>query len=72
MSEQSAATTEISRSAQMAASSTEEASQPIEEVNEGADKTGNAAVAMLNTVNAMAEKGSSLQNDLNDFISQNG
>ena len=71
MSEQSAATTEISRSAQMAASSTEEASQRIEEVNGGADKTGNAAVDMLNTVNAMTEKSTSLQNDLNEFIAQN-
>lgn len=70
MSEQSAATTEISRSAQMAASSTEEASKRIDEVNGGTDETGNAAVKMLENVTAMAEKSTSLQNDLNEFIAQ--
>ena len=72
MSEQSAATNEISRSAQMAASSTEEASQRIDEVNGGADETGTASVEMLNTVNRMAEKSTSLQNDLNEFVARIG
>ncbi len=72
MSEQSAATNEISRSAQMAASSTEEASNRIDEVNGGADKTGSAAVTMLGNVTAMADKSTSLQNDLNEFIAQGG
>ena len=70
MSEQSAATNEISRSAQMAASSTEEASQRIDEVNGGADETGNAAVNMLTNVNAMTDKSTLLQNDLNEFITK--
>ncbi len=70
MSEQSAATNEISRSAQMAAGSTEEASQRIEEVNGGADDTGNAAVEMLDTVTVMSEKSTSLQSDLNEFMAR--
>ena len=70
MSEQSDATNEISRSAQMAASSTEEASQRIDEVNGGADETGNAAVNMLTNVNAMTDKSTLLQNDLNEFITK--
>ncbi|VAV88785.1 PUTATIVE MCP-DOMAIN SIGNAL TRANSDUCTION PROTEIN [hydrothermal vent metagenome] len=70
MSEQSAATNEISHSAQMAATSTEEANQRIGEVNNGADETGQAAADMLNTVNVMAEKSASLQNDLNDFVAR--
>jgi len=72
MSEQSAATDEISRSAQLAAASTEEASQRIEEVDSGADDTGNAAVEMLRTVNVMAEKSTILQSDLNEFITKIG
>ncbi|NOZ64998.1 MAG: HAMP domain-containing protein [Alphaproteobacteria bacterium] len=70
MSEQSAATNEISHSAQMAATSTEEANQRIGEVNNGADETGQAAAEMLNTVNIMAEKSASLQQDLNDFVAR--
>ncbi len=72
MSEQSAATNEISRSAQMAASSTEEASQRIDEMSNGADETGAAAIEMLNTVSVMADKSTSLQSDLNNFITQIG
>jgi len=72
MSEQSAATNEISRSAQMAATSTEEANQRMEEVNNGADDTGNAAAAMLDTANIMADKSTALQSDLNEFIAQMG
>ncbi len=70
MSEQSAATNEISRSAQMAAGSTEEANQRMEEVNGGADNTGNAAVEMLDTVTIMSEKSTSLQSDLNEFMAR--
>ncbi len=68
MIEQSAATNEISQSAQMAAGSTEEASRRIDEVNGGADETGAAAVEMLDTVKAMSDKSASLQDDLNEFI----
>ncbi|MCF8474897.1 MAG: hypothetical protein K9G26_09385 [Emcibacter sp.] len=70
MSEQSAATNEISRSAQLAATSTEEANRRIEEVNGGADETGAAADEMLNTVKVMAEKSTSLQADLNEFMAK--
>ncbi|MBL4802442.1 MAG: hypothetical protein JKY45_11160 [Emcibacter sp.] len=70
MSEQFAATNEISQSAQMAATSTEDASQRIDDVNKGADETGNAAIEMLNTVNAMVDKSTALQNDLNEFVAR--
>ncbi len=67
MGEQSAATSEISRSAQMAATSTEEANKRIEDVNSGADETGNAALEMLKTVSAINDRGAALQADLNAF-----
>lgn len=70
MCEQSAATNEISQSAQLAASSTEEANRRIEEVTNGADETGQAALSMLATVNNLTAKTASLQADLNAFMAQ--
>ncbi len=70
MSEQSAATNEISRSAQLAAGSTEEASQRISDVNKGAGDTGQSATEMLETVRIMTENSIVLSRDLDDFLKQ--
>jgi methyl-accepting chemotaxis protein len=66
--EQGAATQEITRSVLRAAHSTMDVSQNIAEVDHGAGQTGSASSQVLSSARSLAEEGSRLRAEVDQFL----
>ena len=68
--EQGAATTEISRNAQQAASGTQDVSSNIGDVERAANESGVAAQQVLEASGLLAKQSDSLRSEVDGFLSQ--